>query len=75
MQAYTGTAYDIAVSPSDPNTVVARWGDKIYRTTDGGTTWTSIVSGLPNYYLVGDCSVNSEMLDWSTTNSCYCLFY
>jgi photosystem II stability/assembly factor-like uncharacterized protein len=66
---YTGTAYDIAVSPTDPNAVVARWGDKIYRTIDGGTTWVTTVVGLPNYYLVGDCSVNSEMLDWSTTNT------
>jgi PKD repeat protein len=66
---YTGTAYDIAVSPTDANVVIARWGDKIYRTIDGGTTWVSLVIGLPNYYVVGDCSVNSEMLDWSTTTA------
>ncbi len=66
---YTGKAYDIAVSSTDPNIVVARWGDKMYRTTDGGTVWTSTVTGLPNYYIVDDCSVNSEMLDWSTTNT------
>lgn len=66
---YPGTGYDIAVSLRDSNVVVARWGNTIYRTNDGGTTWTSIVTNLPNYYLVGDSSSNSEMLDWSTTNS------
>ncbi len=35
---YSGTAYDIAVSPTNANIVIARWGDKIYRTTDGGST-------------------------------------
>lgn len=64
----TTTVRDIAVSPTDPNVVVARWGTNIYRTVDGGTTWTSIVASLPNYYVVGDSSANSEMLDWSTTD-------
>jgi photosystem II stability/assembly factor-like uncharacterized protein len=60
---------DIAVSPTDSNVVVARWGANIFRTADGGTTWTSIVDTLPSYYVVGDCSANSEVLDWSTTNT------
>jgi photosystem II stability/assembly factor-like uncharacterized protein len=71
---YTGKAYDIAVSPADANIVVARWGNKIYRTINGGTTWTAIVTGLPDYS-IWDCSIHSEMLDWSTTNNnvVYCL--
>lgn len=69
-----GTSYgnnggrDIAASPTDPNMVVARWGANIYRTNDGGTTWTAIVTGLPSYS-IWDCSIHSEMLDWSTTNA------
>lgn len=66
--SHTGTGYDIAVSPTDPNTVVARWSDKIYRTTDGGAIWTEIMSGLPNYYIF-DSSPTSEMVDWSTTDN------
>ena len=50
---YTGTAYDIAVSPTNPNVVVARWSDKIYRTADGGTTWSTIVSGLTQLFYLG----------------------
>ena len=65
---YAGKAYDIAVSPTDPNVVIARWGGSLYRTTDGGTTWTSIKSGLPEFS-IWDCSIHSEMLDWSTTDN------
>jgi photosystem II stability/assembly factor-like uncharacterized protein len=65
---YTGTAYDIAVSPTDPNVVIARWSNKIYRTANGGTTWGEIITGLTNDYQIGDCSTQGEMLDWSTTN-------
>lgn len=67
--AFSGTAYDIAVSPADANIVVARWSNKIYRTTNGGTTWTQILTSLTNDYKIGDCSVQSEMLDWSTTDN------
>lgn len=65
---HSGTGYDIAVSPTDPNLVIARWGDHIYRTTDGGTTWTSIMAGLPNH-VIFDSGVTSEMIDWSTTDN------
>ncbi|WP_020568901.1 LamG-like jellyroll fold domain-containing protein [Neolewinella persica] len=65
---HPGIGYDIAVSPTDPNVVVARWNDKIYRTIDGGDTWAIITSGLPNH-VVFDSGVISEMVDWSTTDN------
>ncbi|BFO67490.1 LamG-like jellyroll fold domain-containing protein [Chryseobacterium sp. KCF3-3] len=62
---YTGTAYEFAVSPTDPNIVVVRWGTLLYRTTNGGTTWTTVLTGLPNYDLwAGDSSVMSDCLEW-----------
>ncbi len=70
---YSGKAYDIAVSPNDPNIVLVRWDTKIFRTSDGGTTWSIIQSGLSNYS-IWDCSVHSEMLDWSTTNNAVAYF-
>ena len=59
--------HDIAVSTTDPNLVVARWGGELYRTIDGGTTWSVVLSGLPNHSS-HDSSITAEMLDWSTTN-------
>jgi photosystem II stability/assembly factor-like uncharacterized protein len=74
--SYAGKGYDIAVSPADPNIVVARWNNKIYRTTNGGTNWTQISTGLP-IYTIWDCSIQSETLNWSTTdnNVVYGLIY
>lgn len=71
---YSGTAYDIAVSPTNPNVVLARWSSSIYRSADGGTTWSQVQTSLPNYS-IWDCSIHSEMLDWSSTddNVVYCL--
>ncbi len=35
--------------PTDPNTVyIASAGGGVWRTTDGGTTWTPLTDGLPN---------------------------
>ena len=64
---YIGQAYDIAVSPTNPDVVIARWGLSIYKTIDGGNTWTTITN-LP-LYDIWDCSIHSEMLDWSTTDT------
>lgn len=66
---YSNTPNDIAVSTSNPDIVVARWEDKIYRTTDGGTSWNIVQNGLGTHRIWGVSSVNSEMLDWSSTNS------
>jgi len=43
----------IAVHPTDPNTLWITYGgfvagQKVYESTDGGTNWNSISSGLPN---------------------------
>jgi photosystem II stability/assembly factor-like uncharacterized protein len=55
---------DLAMDPSDPNILYAgtaqrlryRWNDPIesiesglYKTTDGGKTWTALTSGLPDF--------------------------
>ena len=66
-QTTPGKAYDIAVSTSNPDVVVARWGNKIYRTNDGGKAWRIVIDNLPDYG-IWDCSIHSEMLDWSSTN-------
>lgn len=65
---YSGKSYDLAVSPTDANIVLVRWGTNLYRSIDGGATWNTVLSNLTNYQ-IWDCSVHSEMLDWSTTNS------
>ena len=43
----------VDVKPTDPNTVVVTFsgyssGNKVCRSTNGGTTWTNISAGLPN---------------------------
>jgi photosystem II stability/assembly factor-like uncharacterized protein len=40
---------DVAVHPTDPNTIyVATMSLGVCKSTDGGTTWTQSISGLPN---------------------------
>jgi photosystem II stability/assembly factor-like uncharacterized protein len=60
---------DLAMDPSDPNILYAgtaqrlryRWNDPIesvesglYKTTDGGKTWTAVTNGLPDFSK-GEC--------------------
>jgi uncharacterized repeat protein (TIGR01451 family) len=41
-------ATDIRLDPQTPTTLYASfWGDKIYKSTDGGATWNPIMNGLP----------------------------
>ena len=38
----------LAIEPSDPNTMYIATDVAVFRTTDGGTTWTQFSEGLPN---------------------------
>ena len=41
-------ATDIRLDPQTPTTLYSSfWGDKIYKSTDGGATWAPIMNGLP----------------------------
>ena len=41
-------ATDVRLDPQTPTTLYTSfWGDKIYKSTDGGATWTPIMNGLP----------------------------
>jgi len=42
-----GTFNVLTVAPSDTKFIYAGSGTKLYRTSDGGATWTDISSGLP----------------------------
>jgi photosystem II stability/assembly factor-like uncharacterized protein len=45
----SGTASDLLLHPTDPQIVyVARYGDGIYRSLDGGDTFARLSHGLPN---------------------------
>ncbi len=59
---FSGAMYDIAVSPTDSNVVLARVGSTLKRSIDGGVSWSNILTGLPNAVTGG--ARNSETLDW-----------
>lgn len=41
-------ATDLVIDPQDKNVLFASfWGDKIYKSTDGGSTWAAAMTGLP----------------------------
>jgi len=43
----SGTIRELAVSRSNPNILYATSGSQIYKSTDAGTTFTNVTSGLP----------------------------
>lgn len=44
----TGSATDLAVDPQNFDILYASfWGDKIYKSTDGGNSWAPIMNGFP----------------------------
>ncbi len=55
-----GKLNHIAVAPSNSNYIYVSSGNKIYRTTDGGTTWTNIATGLGSLTINGIAVHNSS---------------
>lgn len=49
--SFAAPANKIAISRSSPNTVYASSGINLYKTTNGGTNWSTIGSGLPADYV------------------------
>ena len=59
----------LKVAPSDPNYIYAGSGNKLYRTTTGGTPWHDITAGLPvvsNYLTDVTVSDTDPNLVWVT---------
>ena len=46
-------ANDIAVDPAIPNALYVATDVGVFATADGGTTWNSVGTGLPNSYVTG----------------------
>jgi hypothetical protein len=71
---FTGACfYRVAVHPSDPNTAFAASNLGLYRTTNGGTTWTAL-PGLPaiTATVVACCDV---VVHPTNPNVAYCAFW
>ncbi|MFD2566373.1 T9SS type A sorting domain-containing protein [Pseudotenacibaculum haliotis] len=52
LSGFTGIINSIAVHPTDPDKVaiaVAGDSEKVYKSTDGGTSWTGYSNNLPNF--------------------------
>lgn len=52
LNGYSGSINSIAIHPSDPDKVaiaVTGASEKVYLSTDGGTTWTGYSDNLPNF--------------------------
>jgi photosystem II stability/assembly factor-like uncharacterized protein len=43
----------LAMAPSDPLTLYGLFDDEVWRTTDGGDSWTDVSAGLPAGYQAG----------------------
>ena len=47
-----GTVVILNIDPTDPDTIYAgTWGNGIYKSEDGGLTWTHIINGLRSPYI------------------------
>jgi len=67
LSGFSGTINSIAIHPTNPDklAIATNSSDKIYISTDGGTTWTSMLHDLPNFAalaLVWDTTYNEDIL-------------
>ena len=72
---FTGTRFSrIAVTPGAPNRLFAATGKGIYRSTDGGMTWTQMTNGLP---AIGGSIIGATdvAIDPSNPNVAYAAFW
>ena len=55
--------HDLIFKPGDPNTILAATDGGIYKSTNGGDTWTPLNSGLATYqfYAMGNDVLNSSV--------------
>jgi photosystem II stability/assembly factor-like uncharacterized protein len=61
-----GLVKDIEIDPTNPDILYIAIGNKIYRSTNGGTSWTDFSTSLPNI------SLNTIVIDkTSTVNAMY----
>lgn len=63
-----GTVWDIAASPTDINKVVVRTSNALRYTSDGGVTWTNILTGLANLSAPWN-NHSSEILYWDPADN------
>ena len=72
---FTGACfYKIAVHPTDANIALGATNFGLYRTLDGGTTWTKLTSGLPaiSSTVVACCDI---IIHPTNPNVAYCAFW
>ncbi|MES2773099.1 MAG: LamG-like jellyroll fold domain-containing protein [Bacteroidota bacterium] len=63
-----GTVWDIAASPTDTNKVVVRTSNSLLYTTNGGTSWNTILTGLSNLTAPWN-NHSSEILYWDPSDN------
>ncbi|MCG6910616.1 MAG: carboxypeptidase regulatory-like domain-containing protein, partial [Deltaproteobacteria bacterium] len=63
---YGGQIYEIAIDPDDPTRMFAGayYGDGLYRTLDGGTTWAPVLTGEEGGLLEGEATFKNTAV-WS----------
>ncbi len=66
----TGEILGVKVAPSNTNVIYAFRSNALYRTSNGGTSWTSISSGLP----VGSAAITDIAIDNTNENNIYVTF-
>lgn len=75
--AFQGVS-SLAIAPSDSNTIYVAKYDKLFKSTNGGTSWVQIITGLPSGRNINSIAIDPAnastayvALAGTTTNSVY----